>query len=208
MVTSYKMSENEMGYRGSKSKYHIPQPSGIIVKEQRVDGSYFGLNPKLRCTLTSFERNHQVKILSKRLNNRLFSTLTYKVKPWFFTGFTDAEGCFQIKIQSNDKLKIKWRVRPVFSITLHNKDLQLLENIKNFIGVGHISKTKNSAIFAVESLKEIPVIINHFDNYPLITQKISDYLLFKKCFEIINKGEHLNKVGFFEILSLKSSLLP
>jgi hypothetical protein len=32
MVTSYKMSENEMGYRGSKS--------GISsVKEQRVDGS-------------------------------------------------------------------------------------------------------------------------------------------------------------------------
>jgi hypothetical protein len=35
MVTSYKMSENEMDYRGSKS--------GIIpVKEQRVDGSYLG----------------------------------------------------------------------------------------------------------------------------------------------------------------------
>jgi len=34
-VTSQKMSENDMGYRGSKS--------GIMpVKEQRVDGSYFG----------------------------------------------------------------------------------------------------------------------------------------------------------------------
>jgi len=35
MVITQKMSENEMGYRGSKS--------GIMpVKEQRVDGSYFG----------------------------------------------------------------------------------------------------------------------------------------------------------------------
>lgn len=32
MVTSHKMSENEMGYRGSKSAYKA-------VKEQRVDGS-------------------------------------------------------------------------------------------------------------------------------------------------------------------------
>lgn len=33
MVTSLKMSENEMEYRGSKSDMYIP------VKEQRVNGS-------------------------------------------------------------------------------------------------------------------------------------------------------------------------
>jgi hypothetical protein len=36
------------------------------VKEQRVDGSYFGLNPKLRCTLMGFERNYPFKIPSKQ----------------------------------------------------------------------------------------------------------------------------------------------
>ena len=43
MVTSQKMSENEMGYRGSKSEFinTNPQPKDILnsVKEQRVDGS-------------------------------------------------------------------------------------------------------------------------------------------------------------------------
>jgi len=34
-VISYKMSENEMGYRGSKSS------AIALVKEQRVDGSWF-----------------------------------------------------------------------------------------------------------------------------------------------------------------------
>jgi hypothetical protein len=47
MVTSYKMRETEMGYRGSKSVIFY----NIIVKEQRVDGSYFVNNSKLRCTL-------------------------------------------------------------------------------------------------------------------------------------------------------------
>ena len=37
MVTSHKMNENEMGYRGSKSEIKRPQP--FSVKEQRVDGS-------------------------------------------------------------------------------------------------------------------------------------------------------------------------
>ena len=36
MVTSHKMSENEMGYRGSKSDNFSSNKS---VKEQRVDGS-------------------------------------------------------------------------------------------------------------------------------------------------------------------------
>ena len=50
MVTSHKLSENEMGYRGSKS--------GILpVKEQRVDGSWFLIKRarSLRCTLKGGE---------------------------------------------------------------------------------------------------------------------------------------------------------
>ena len=39
MVTSKKMIETEMGYRGSKSEFLSPQPNEISVKEQRVDGN-------------------------------------------------------------------------------------------------------------------------------------------------------------------------
>ena len=67
MVTSHKMNESEMGYRGSKSVL-----LNSAVKEQRVDGSYFGFYPKLRYTLMGFERNYQVKVLSKQLNKKNF----------------------------------------------------------------------------------------------------------------------------------------
>jgi hypothetical protein len=70
------MSENEMDYRGSKSEFLNPQPKEISVKEQRVDGSCFGYKPKLRCTLMGCENSYQVNNLSKRLNNKQFSTLT------------------------------------------------------------------------------------------------------------------------------------
>jgi hypothetical protein len=81
------MIENEMGYRGSKSiaGLNIPQAKNkpVIVKEQRVDGSYIERWSKknnismLRCTLMGFERNYQVKTLSKQINKvRFSSTLT------------------------------------------------------------------------------------------------------------------------------------
>jgi len=83
------MMETEMGYRGSKSKF-VTQPD--FVKEQRVDGSWSIAKNKhmlLRCTLMGFERNYQVKFLTKQLNNSSFSTLAnqIKIKSWFITRF-------------------------------------------------------------------------------------------------------------------------
>ena len=57
-----------------------------------------------------FERNYQVKILSKQLNKQNYSTLSQtgfnnKLNPWFVTGFTDAEGCFIILILKDPKNK-------------------------------------------------------------------------------------------------------
>jgi hypothetical protein len=77
MVTTYKMNETEMGNRGSKSEIKNPQPNITSVKEQRVDGSYCIKSTimQLRCTLMGGESCYPVKIPSKQLNNRLFSTL-------------------------------------------------------------------------------------------------------------------------------------
>jgi hypothetical protein len=74
------MSENKMGYRGSKSKLE-----SNFVKEQRVDGSRWKKLNHLRCTLMGFERNYQTKILSKQLNIKNLSTFNHSphINPWF-----------------------------------------------------------------------------------------------------------------------------
>jgi hypothetical protein len=219
------MNENEMGYRGSKSEFLSPQPNETSVKEQRVDGSYFGLIfiPRLRCILTDGESRYHIKIPSKQLNPaklqvvqlncaRTFSTLPSELErnvlnPWFFSGFIDAEGCFSIGIRPDAKLKTKWRVLPVFIIKLHKKDLSILEDIKKTFHIGKIRKSgENCLQYVVESFKELQVIVNHFDNYPLVTAKGSDFLLFKQCFELIKNGEHLTEEGLLKIVTLKSSL--
>lgn len=58
----------------------------------------------------------------------------------------------------------------------------------------------------MESFKELQVIVNHFDRYPLVTSKLSDYLIFKQCFEIIKQKEHLTESGILKLVGLKSSL--
>jgi hypothetical protein len=66
--------------------------------------------------------------------------------------------------------------------------LPLLNNIKNYLGVGTICVRGNrpAAIFTVSSLAELTnVIIPHFTKYPLLTQKSADFLLFQKAVEIM-----------------------
>jgi hypothetical protein len=70
-VISHNMIEREMGYRGSKSMTDLSKPTShksVIVKEQRVDGSWHA-PACLRCTLTGFERNYQVKNPSNQIIN-------------------------------------------------------------------------------------------------------------------------------------------
>jgi hypothetical protein len=83
MVISQKMIEREMDNRGSKLITGLctstSHKSGI-VKEQRVNGSWRGVNtPRLRYTLMGFERNYQVKILSKQINK--YISYTSRVTP-------------------------------------------------------------------------------------------------------------------------------
>jgi len=65
-----------------------------------------------------------------------------------------------------------------------DKDLQLLEGIKAYFGgIGRITKHgKSSYSYQVTSKKELTILLNHFENYGLITHKLADYLLFKMGF--------------------------
>jgi hypothetical protein len=189
------MKETEMGNRGSKSECKTQLYS---VKEQRVDGSCCikakSKKMQLRCTLMGSERNYPVKIPTNQLNNRKFSTLSNlcNINPWFITGFTDAEGSFIISMYKDEKSKLKWRVTPNFTIHIHIKDIAILKSIKNSLGVGKVRiNSSKTAIFRVDNIQELQVIINHFNNYPLIGSKVSDFLLFKQCYELIKQKQHL-----------------
>lgn len=129
------------------------------------------------------------------------------MNPWFFTGFADAEGSFSVLIQKNLKYKTSWRIKIIFSIGLHKKDLALLKAIQSTLGVGKIhTHGKDSFQFRVDSIEELQVIVDHFDKYPLKSAKLADFLLFKDCFSIIKSKEHLTEIGLTKIVNLKASL--
>jgi len=88
----------------------------------------------------------------------------------------------------------------------HKKDQALLESIKAYFGVGNILIRDNYIEYVVTSEKDVLIIVNHFDKFPLITKKWADYILFKQAFELINRKEHLTNEGLHKIVAIKASI--
>jgi aspartate ammonia-lyase len=100
-----------------------------------------------------------------------------------------------------------YQIQPNFQISLHKNDYALLEATKDFFGVGGIYKDGNSSFkYSVRSLKDLNIIIKHFEKYPLQTQKRADFEIFKEIVQLLLDKKHLTEEGLKKILSLKASM--
>jgi len=83
-----------------------------------------------------------------------------------------------------------------------------LELVQKYFGVGNIYKNGEDRVqLLVETPRDLTnVIIPHFDNFPLITQKFADFKLFKQVVEIIKRKEHLTTDGVQKIVNIRASM--
>jgi len=147
----------------------------------------------------------------KNFNEKNTKCITNKLSPYWVTGFSDAESSFTVKVGKDPSRKHNIRIVPTFIIELHKKDIALLEMIQDFFGLGtiitRIRDGKPTAIYSVQSLKSLSeIIIPHFKQYPLLTQKKADFILFCSVVELMTKRKHLHYEHLVEILSIKASM--
>ena len=186
-----------------------------------------GLHYSVSTLIYSFDAEHVMFFLIlNKLNYKYFKSNRYMVKnysvstaerfsndtslkPGFISGFTDAEGCFLLLISKDSRTpnKTRYNYNLSYTIGLHQKDLLLLKKVQAYFkGAGSITTNLNVVSYRISSLEELKLVIDHFDKYPLITQKYSDYILFKKAFELVSKGDHLTETGWNKLLSIKSAI--
>lgn len=116
-----------------------------------------------------------------------------KLNPFFISGFSDAESCFYLSLDSN------YRPRFSFSIGLNIKDQDIILKLNSFFNnQGRIStyKPHNEIRVTFENLGVINnEIIPHFDSYPLLGVKYLDYQLFKLGINLINGEDYKSVEG-------------
>jgi hypothetical protein len=96
-----------------------------------------------------------------------------------------------------------------FQIGLHTKDLNLLYLLQQYLGnIGsiHLAKNRDIVNYSIDSIEDLNKLIIHLEKYPLLTQKASDFLLFKQAVKLVNNKVHLTVEGLNQIINIKASM--
>jgi hypothetical protein len=125
--------------------------------------------------------------------------------PWFVSGLTEGEGCFCISFAIRSKLRTGLEVRPSFSLSLNEKDRELLEDLQTFFGCGWIRESKTDRTFKYEARAVgdlLGFVIPHFERHPLRGSKARSFAAFTDVCRMIEQGDHLRRDGLRQIIDL------
>lgn len=109
----------------------------------------------------------------------------------WLAGFIDAEGNFQVFL---DRLYLK----VMFRIRLHKDEINVLNKIQEFLGVGRVLIDGNSVVFIISNVKDlINVLFPLLDKYNLFTTKWLDYIDFKKVVLFLSSSKRVQPLPEF-----------
>jgi LAGLIDADG endonuclease len=125
--------------------------------------------------------------------------------PWFVSGLTEGEGCFCVSFALRAKLRTGLEVRPSFSLSLNERDLRLLEDLRAFFQCGWIRESKHDRTFKYEARAIgdlLQRILPHFERFPLRGAKARSCAGFVLVCRMIEQGGHLQRKGLREIVDI------
>jgi LAGLIDADG endonuclease len=73
-----------------------------------------------------------------------------RLDPWFVTGLAEGEGCFCVSIAIRPKMKVGLEARPSFSLSLNERDRELLGELQAFFECGWIRESRSDRTFKYE----------------------------------------------------------
>jgi hypothetical protein len=187
----------------------------IVIESVSLESYLLWLSSQ-NSPLLSFTKTSPIPKLGKRFYSTFSNTSDFgnsntvkpssPLHPWYVTGLSDGESSFIVSIYRRGN---SWTVRCSYELWLHSSDLPLLHKLHNFFQVGSVNLRKNKPIasYSVSAIEALhSVIVPHFTNYPLQTQKRSDFVLWTKVVELVHSRSHLTKSGLLEIVALASAI--
>ena len=115
----------------------------------------------------------------------------------WLSGFTDAEGCFNVNIFTRKNTLTGYRVMLRFMLDQKNA-YEILNYIRDLFGFGKValrSKTNNVYRYTVDSFVGLKTVQNYFISFPLKTKKNLSFINWCKVFNMCLNKEHLSTEG-------------
>jgi hypothetical protein len=102
-------------------------------------------------------------------------------------------------------------VRPSFSLSLNERDRDLLVDLQTFFGCGWIRESRSDRTFKFEvrSVQDLGRrIVPHFERHPLRGSKAESFAVFAKVCRMVEQGDHLRRDGVRRIVDIAYGMNP
>lgn len=195
------------GTSGNSNDYYrliVDNPSHILLLAFLFNGN-----------LAITHRIQQLSLWVIALNNRfeantiifVNTAVSVTLHDAWLSGFTDAEGCFNVSITYNARYALSHVIKMRY--LLDQKDRVILEVIKNLFGFGKVtvrSKTDKVYRYTATGFKQINDVVYYFKIFPLLTKKAQSFNKWLEIHYIVSNKLHLSEKGLAEVRILKKQI--
>lgn len=125
----------------------------------------------------------------------------------WISGFTDAEGCFNVSVLKNDRYSLGYVIKLRF--ILDQNDELALTTIRNLFNKGKVtlrSNSKNHYRYTVTGFSAFTDVYNYFNTFTLKTKKAESFIQWSIIYNMILNKEHLSIEGLNTINSLRTKI--
>ena len=128
----------------------------------------------------------------------------------WLSGFTDAEGCFNVSITKRENTVSGYRISLRFLLDQKNS-FDLLTIIRDLFGYGKVidrskDRSKDMYRFYCDSFVGLSFVNYYFSSFPLKSQKAVSYANWLKVYKMVINKEHLTTQGVEKIRALKKTI--
>ena len=133
-----------------------------------------------------------------------------KISPqigWYFAGFVDGEGSFNVVFRPRKDYQLPWKVSLCFNIS--QRDRVILALFKRHLRCGTMRQRKDGVwYYEVNNLGSIVGhVIPFFKRFGFLSaKKKRDFSKFCQIAELLTQNEHLHKDGICRILTIRRDM--
>nr|QWC53654.1 LAGLIDADG homing endonuclease [Rhizoctonia solani] len=126
----------------------------------------------------------------------------------WLSGFTDAEGTFNVNITERPNTVSGFRVQLRFLLDQNNA-YNTLTHIRDLFGSGKVSyrgETKNVYRFTINTFTGLSSVCSYFLSFPLKTKKGVSFTNWYQVYGMVINKEHLSKEGLDKVRSIAKTI--
>ncbi len=195
------------GTSGNKNDFYrliVDNPSHILLLAFLFNGN-----------LALTHRIQQLSLWVEALNNRfgvntillINTAVSVTLQDAWLSGFTDAEGCFNVSITSNARYTLGNVIKMRY--LLDQKDGSILHIIRDLFGFGKVtlrSKTNGVYRYTATGFKSMNDVISYFKVFPLLTKKGISFEKWLTIHNLISNKLHLTEEGLAQVRALQKQI--